>query len=248
MRRAVRKRLVCVLAGVVAAIPALGRGADPASAQARLGRALGVGVSSVLAASEIEMDGSVVGLFGRYRLDGAGLAAVAGPAGEPVVRLGPADDTWFAGVVDLEAEARLTEQRRLPRRLRSAGLARPVMVLLTRHQEEVTLGPESGLASARGTGRRGRKRLFLVELRGTPRLLLDLEVEHRSEDGYGGHDIGGLALRQHEGGTYLEGVRQDRLPASRARCLAPEPYPVRFDLAGSRFRELPSERSPAPCG
>ena len=59
---------------------------------------------------------------------------------------------------------------------------------------------------------------------------MSLETRYRSEDGFGGHEVSGLALRQEEGTTWLEGVRQDHLPASRARCLEPDPYPIRFEL------------------
>lgn len=216
-------------------------------------RALEVPASSVLEVVEIEADRRIVGVIGRFRDGSRDTAstvqgAIVQPLGERAARLGPADEIWFAGLVDLEADTKLALGRRTPKRLRSAGLARPALVLLTRYKEAVAPNPKLKTIGSRFSGTRLTKHLFLVELEATANVLLTLETEYRSEDGFGGHDVGGLALRQQGGKTYLEGVRQDHLPASRARCLKPEPYTVRFELAGRRFRELPVERPLAPCG
>ena len=240
------RNLLVALGGLLLALP----GAVTAGDQPRelFARALGVPVSRVLESTAIELDRRVAGVFGRYERDGLEVAAVLGRAGESARILGPADDLWFAGIVDLLADTELSRQRRTPRRLSSAGLGRPVIVLFTRHQETIGPGPVKGLAASRGPGVRRDTRLFLVEPGATMRVVLRLTTEHRSEDGFGGHDVGGLELRQEEDGTYLVGMRQDRLPASRARCLEPEPYPVRFELAGDGFRELSAERPRVPCG
>jgi hypothetical protein len=243
-----RSSLVRVLVGIAVGVVAAAGASRASEPEVHLAAALEIPVASVLEAVEIEVDRAVVGVFGRYEHDGAHVAVLVRQPGEPAIRLGRADDVWFAGIVDLRADTRLTQQRRTPRRLSTAGLGRPALVLLTRHEEKVAPGPKTPSAGSRGPGIRRETHLFLVELARAARVLLDLEIEHRSEDGFGGHDLGGLALRHQDGTTYLEGVRQDRLPASRARCLKPEPYAVRFELAGSWFRELPVERRQIPCG
>jgi hypothetical protein len=217
------------------------------SPRALFARALDVPISSVLEAVEIEADRRIVAVFGRFTEGDTATAAILQPAGERVARLGPADEIWFAGIVDLRADTKLQPRRLTPKRLRSAGLARPALFLVTRHRETVAPSPKLGAFSSRHSGIRQSRHLFLVELEAAANLLLALETEHRSEDGFGGHDVGGLELRQMDGRTYLEGVRQDHLPATRARCLKPEPYSVRFELAGRRFRQLDGERPPAPC-
>lgn len=243
-----RGGLACVLAGVVAASAAVAAAGEASRPGALFARAVDVPISSVLRVSEIEVDRAVVGVFGRYERDGTAVAAIVGERGDQVARLGRADDAWFAGIVDLHADGRLTSRRQTPRRLRSAGLRRPALVLLTRHEEAVAPDPRMGSLGSRGAGIRREEHLFLIKLHGTMRVLLNLETKHRSEDGYGGHDVGNLALRQRDGKTFLEGVRQDRLPASRARCLEPEPYPVRFELTGYGFRELSVAPQQPPCG
>lgn len=231
---------------------------DVSSPTTLFARALQIPVSNVVEVTEIEADRRIVGLVGRFRdasVDTVPIvkapivqAAIVQPADERVARLGPADEIWFAGLVDLRADTKLALGRRTPKRLRSAGLARPALMLMTRYKEEVAPGPKLRTIGSRSSGIRRMRHLFLVELEATANVLFTLETEYRSEDGFGGHDVGGLALRQQEGKTYLEGVRQDRLPASRARCLKPEPYAVRFEFAGGRFRELHAERPLAPCG
>ena len=242
------KGRVCLLAGVVNGVAAAAQVSEIPSAQALFARALEVPISSVLEAAEIEMDRRTVGVLGRFQRDGVDVAAIAQQAGGGVAWLGTADQVWFAGMVDLEADTRLALRRLIPRRLATAGLERPVLVLLTRNEQPIAPSPKLGLAGSRATGVRKETHLFLVEVGSRLRVLLDLETRHRSEDGFGGHDVGGLALRQHDGHTYLEAVRQDHLPASRARCLEPEPYPIRFELVGQRFTELDPGRSPQPCG
>ncbi len=248
MRSTTCRCLACALVGVVAGASVAGAASQAASPRELFARALDVPLASVLEASEIELDRSTPGVFGRYERDGAENAAIVQQAEQQVIRLGPADDLWFAGLVDLQAETELRRARRTPRRLKSAGLRRPVLLFFTRLAESIAPDSRPKLASSRATGVRRQTQLFLVELGGTARVLLDLETEYRSEDGFGGHDVGGLTIRQREGKTFLEGVRQDHLPASRARCLKPEPYPVRFELVGHRFRELAAERRQPPCG
>jgi hypothetical protein len=243
-----RGGLACVLAGVVAASAAVAAAGEASRPEALFARAVDVPISSVLKVSEIEVDRAVVGVLGRYERDGSAVAAIVGGSGDQVARLGRADDAWFAGIVDLQADGRLTSRRQTPRRLRSAGLRRPALVFFTRAEEAIARDPRMGSVGSRGAGIRRETHIFLVELDGSMRVLLDLETAHRSEDGFGGHDVGGLALRQWDGKTYLEGVRQDRLPASRARCLEPEPYPVRFELTRYGFRKLSEAPQPPPCG
>ncbi len=242
------RSLACLLVGVVAGTSVAVAASQAAGPRELFARALDVPMASVLEASEIELDRATIGVLGRYERDGAENAAIARQADEQVIRLGPADDVWFAGLVDLQADTGIGLRRQIPKRLRSAGLRRPALLLLTRLEEPIAPGTKMGPASSRATGLRRQTHLFVVELEATARVLLDLETEYRSEDGFGGHDVAGLALRQREGKTFLEGVRQDRLPASRARCLKPEPYTVRFELVGHRFRELAVERQHLPCG
>lgn len=244
-----RRVLRAALGAAGSAIAAAAVASAASQAETFLARAANVPVAQVLQAIEIEVDRATAGVFGRYRLEGGETAAVASqPAGREI-RLGPADEVWFAGIVDLRADGRVSVQRRTPRRLRSAGFLRPALVLVTRHEEPVAPTRRMGAFRSRSNGLRRETHLFLIELvDGRMRMLLDLETRHRSEDGFGGHHVGGLVLRQRDGTTYLEGVRQDNLPASRARCLEPEPYPVRFELTESRFRELPAQPPPSPCG
>lgn len=244
----IRARLVCALLSALMAAGAAAAASGTSKADALLAAAFEIPISHVLDAAEIELNGVVRGAFGRCRRDGREIAAVVSMDGERFVRLGPADDVWFAGLVDLRASSRVPLGRRIARRLRSAGLQRPILTLLTRHQESIAPSPKLGTPWPGRSGVRKETRLFFVELDPRLRVLLSLETRYRSEDGFGGHEVSGLALRQEEGTTWLEGVRQDHLPASRARCLEPDPYPIRFELDGDRFRELPSEHQPAPCG
>jgi hypothetical protein len=216
--------------------------------EARLATALKVGRASILDAAEIEVDGRVVGVFGRRRLGDDEVAALVSIGDGRSFRLGAAGDVWFAGLVDLSSDTRLPQGRRLSRRLKAEGLGRPALVLLTRHVESIEPGVLKGLAGGGRSGKRESTHLFVVSLGPALRVLLELEIRYRTGDGYGGYDVGGLTLRQESGETYLVGTRQDHLPASRARCRRPEPYPIRFELAADWFRELTADPSPVPCG
>jgi hypothetical protein len=243
-----RTRFVCALLSALLAVGAAAGASEASKHGALLAAALEIPVSDVLDAAEIEMDGAVRGAFGRCRHDGREIAVVVSVDGGPAAWLGPADEVRFGGLVDLRASTPVPRGRRTARRLRTAGLGRPALALLTRYEESTDPSSKPGLLRPGQPGMREGTHLFLVELDPSLRVLLSLEIRHRSGDGFGGHDVGGLALRQQDGTTYLEGVRQDHLPASRARCKQPAPYPVRYELDGIRFRELSPERRQAPCG
>jgi hypothetical protein len=217
------------------------------SPQASLAQSLEVPVSSVLEAAEIEVDRKRKGVMGLLSDGGITIAVVAGAAGQHAVRLGPADEIWCAGIVDLRADSEI-QPRRLPGRLESSGLERPVLLVMARHEETVAPGPDPRPSSSRFTGVRLSMQLFLVELEPFGPVMLALEIVHRSEDGFGGHDVTGLKLRQEAGKTYLDGVRQDHLPASRSRCLKPDPYPLRYELRKHRFHRISTDPPLAPCG
>jgi len=209
-----------------------------------LPRALGEQTGKVLEADEIRVDQRPVALMARFERGAESHAGLCLPGQESCVDLGRADRVAVGGLVDLAAEQPLPLALRSPEGLRSGQARRPALLLVTRSEREVSL---KGRGAKAKQGLREEKVLHIVGYRGRLRVLLRLEQEVNSGDGFGGFSLKRPALFQREGKTYIEAMRQDRLDASRARCVMPAPYLVRYQLDGDRFRELPTDPPAETC-
>jgi hypothetical protein len=188
----------------------------------------------------VEVDGRPAATAGRFLRAGASVAAIVAADGAKQ-ELGAATQLRFVGLVDLASSSRLRTGPRPPVGLKTRGMSHPALLWVVRNEEKVA--PTARDRGRRWTGERETETLFVVDLR--LRVLLRLEIRVRSPDGFGGFTLGTLSLEQRDSRTLLTTTRQDHLPASRARCLEPEPYEVVFELVEGRFRRV-SGSPPAP--
>jgi hypothetical protein len=119
--------------------------------------------------------------------------------------------------------------------VRTAGMRHPLLVVRIETAEDVS--DEQDLdGSGRATGIRVTETLELFDPRAN-RSVFRHEVRLASGDGFGGFDVGGLAIEVSGESVRLTGTRQGRLSAARARCLRPPPIALEFEWTGSRFSE-----------
>jgi hypothetical protein len=204
-----------------------------------LAAALQAAPQDVLEAKRLRIDGSRAGLLGRHLRGGLSHAVLVSEAGR--LNLGRADQVWVRGFIDLAGAGPLPTSLAYTGGLKRRGMARPALLVGLR-----TKSATKGSARSRA-GTRRVETLLLVSMQGSPRPLLRTDVEVSAADGFGGHRVRRLTLEQVDGVPTLVGTRQDKLPARRARCLAPPPYPIRFELRGTAFRALPTQRPPGGC-
>ncbi|MCP4503563.1 MAG: hypothetical protein GY822_26830 [Deltaproteobacteria bacterium] len=165
-----------------------------------------------------------------------------------VSHLGRAQSVSVQGVIDLDKEVRISTVLRNVERLDSKRAARPVLVLRT---QETLFQPENAALSTRKSRTHQRSSrngsvevLYLFRIHHGFTRLLRLETKRRSIDGFGGHSVGKLHFVNTKNGRMLEGERQKRLPARRARASQPAKEMLRFRLDMNGFKKVSSGKAP----
>lgn len=204
---------------------------------------LGVASDAITSVKPVVLNGQTLGHLVRFTREKATYGVLISAQG-PRVSLGVVDAFDTRGIIDLGGKGRLPMVRSRPGHLEVKRMADPAWVLITRRTEPASDTPKrKGRARNRAAT---QETLHLIRLPSLERVL-QVPTQRRSTDGYGGHDIKGLTLTRMHGVLEITGVRQDKLPAHKARCLRPPPVPVRYVMENGAFQEVDA-RPPVGCG
>ncbi len=202
-------------------------------------------IASIKKVKSIHVDGRVVAYVGWLRHKGQDLIVLVPPDGSPTAsrRFTEAYDVHLHELIDLAKPSRPGSRRISWRYARARGMKTPILVLKISFKRLHKKSPTPrngrlGLGTSRHTGTESWQDLLLVPVGAIWRNTLLLTIRRRSADGFGGHSISNLRIEQKGGKTILRGTRQDDLPARRARCLAPAPRKILYELRNHSFRKI----------
>jgi hypothetical protein len=165
-----------------------------------------------------------------------------------VRRLDNARQIFVSGIFDLSKPGVIPRSIANPKRLSVEGMRLPVLAVRIRFEEK---DPSTASARKRGPPRRAtgvekKEDLLLLNAR-TGRRILWTTVRRRSGDGFGGFTLGSMKIEVSGKTITVKTTRQDNLPASRARCLQPKPYPVTFRWDGTQLTKADQTSPARPC-
>ncbi len=207
-----------VLSGLFAAQPVV-------ATRESVAERYGVDVDAVQPIERVRIDKRSAAYVAKFTKDGRRRAIVVTVDGDHFA-LADADRVRALGIFDLSQQGKLPTALVSMSTLKAQGMAQPVLILRTSLH---TAAPKNA------KGRRARRGssevvLHFISLRGGLQPILRIVSRRRSSDGFGGHRTGGLRIEHKAGDVFVVGLRQDFLPAHRARGLKPPAVEVRYAL------------------